>query len=195
MAYQPTVAFDLDGVIHSYVSGYQGIDVIPDPPVPMIKEEIERIREAGYKVVVVSTRCASPNGMEAVKNYLAANDIVVDDVLAEKPPALVYIDDRAIRFDGNPCGLLEQIQEFKPWHEGGIVEKEPPVPGLRRCFASVYEPNKRACVNFNGWFHAWSTTYEEFYNGGVPVASAIVEDDTGKVWNVIAENVRFIRGE
>ncbi len=117
MSYKPTVVFDFDGVIHSYVSGWQGIDVIPDPPVPLVQEEIERIRAAGYKVVVVSTRCAELAGMEAVKNYLAVNDITVDEVLTEKPPALVYIDDRAIRFDGDPRGLLEQIQNFKPWHQ------------------------------------------------------------------------------
>lgn len=117
MNYKPTVVFDLDGVIHSYVSGWQGVDVIPDPPVPLVQEEIERIREAGYKVVVVSTRCADPAGMDAVKNYLDTNGIIVDEVLAEKPPALVYIDDRAIRFDGDPRGLLEQIQSFKPWHQ------------------------------------------------------------------------------
>lgn len=120
MGYKPTVVFDLDGVIHSYVSGWQGADVIPDPPVPLIQEEIERIRKAGYKVVVVSTRCANPAGMDAVKNYLDVNGIVVDEVLAEKPPALVYIDDRAIRFDGDPRGLLEQIQQFRPWQEGGL---------------------------------------------------------------------------
>lgn len=117
MGYKPTVVFDLDGVIHSYASGWQGVDVIPDPPVPLIQEEIERIRKAGYKVVVVSTRCSNPAGMDAVKNYLDANGIVVDEVLAEKSPALVYIDDRAIRFDGDPRGLLEQIQRFKPWHQ------------------------------------------------------------------------------
>lgn len=117
MSYKPTVVFDLDGVIHSYVSGWQGVDVIPDPPVPLIQKEIERIRKAGYKVVVVSTRCADPSGMNAVKNYLDANGIVVDEVLTEKPPALVYIDDRAIRFDGDPRGLLEQIRNFKPWHQ------------------------------------------------------------------------------
>lgn len=42
-----TVVFDFDGVIHSYISGWKGIDNIPDEPVKGIKEKIERIREAG----------------------------------------------------------------------------------------------------------------------------------------------------
>lgn len=109
MKYQPNVVLDFDGVIHSYVSGWQGVDVVPDPPVPLIDEEIKRIRAAGYRVVVVSTRCATPEGMGAVRRYLRENGIEVDDVAVEKPPAKVYVDDRALLFDGNPKGLLEKI--------------------------------------------------------------------------------------
>lgn len=112
-----TVVFDFDGVIHSYFSGWHGIDVIPDPPVPGIKEAINAIREHGYEVVVVSTRCTKPCGIEAVKKYLRDYDIVVDDVMAHKPPAIVYIDDRAICFDGNPLNLLYQIINFIPWNK------------------------------------------------------------------------------
>ncbi len=112
-----TVVFDFDGVIHSYTSGWQKPHIIPDPPVPGIKEAIAEIRAAGYSVVVVSTRCSTPEGMRAVKNYLYDNDITVDGVKMEKPPAIVYIDDRAICFDGNPVTLLGKIQNFKPWNK------------------------------------------------------------------------------
>lgn len=192
MGYKPTIVFDFDGVIHSYVSGWKGINVIPDPPVPLIQEEIERIRAAGYKVVVVSTRCSDPAGMDAVKNYLDANGIVVDEVLAEKPPALVYIDDRAIRFDGDPRGLLERIQQFRPWQEGGSLRSKPPVANCRKCVASVYERQKGTWREVIGWFHTWGTSFEEFDNGGVSVTTAIVEDKNGKVWTPTAEYVRFI---
>lgn len=49
MKYQPNVVLDFDGVIHSYVSGWQGVDDVPDPPVPLIDEEIKRIRAAGVQ--------------------------------------------------------------------------------------------------------------------------------------------------
>lgn len=194
MNYQPTVVFDLDGVIHSYVSGWQGVDVIPDPPVPLIQAEIERIRKAGYKVVVVSTRCADPAGMDAVKNYLGVNGIVVDEVLAEKPPAKVYVDDRALLFDGNPKGLLEKIQQFRPWQEGGPWRGKPPVPTCRKCIAHVYERKNDGWHEdeFVGWFHTWGSTFEKFDNGVVPVTTGIVEDENGKVWSTAAENIRFI---
>ena len=112
-----TVVFDFDGVIHSYDSGWQGVAVTPDPPVPGIRESIQSIREAGYEAVVVSTRCADPQGLLAVLNYLKQHDIEVDRVLKEKPPAIVYIDDRAICFDGHPETLLSKIRNFKPWNK------------------------------------------------------------------------------
>lgn len=112
-----TVVFDFDGVIHSYTSGWKGEDVIPDPPVTGIKDSVQQIRNAGYEVVIVSTRCASEKGMKAVKKYLADNEIAVDRVCKEKPPAIVYIDDRAICFDGKSDELLKKIEQFKPWYQ------------------------------------------------------------------------------
>lgn len=91
-----TVVFDFDGVIHSYKSGWKGIDIIPDKPVNGIKQAINEIRNAGYEVVVVSTRCADKKGIKAVRKYLSDNGIIVDRVCKEKPPAIVYVDDRAI---------------------------------------------------------------------------------------------------
>lgn len=109
-----TVVFDFDGVINSYTSGWRGVDVIPDPPVEGIKEAIEDIRNH-YEVVVVSTRCFQEGGAEAVKAWLSKHGIIVDDVLAYKPPAIVYIDDRALTFDGNAKDLLSKIKKFRTW--------------------------------------------------------------------------------
>lgn len=117
MSYIPTVVFDFDGVIHSYTSGWGGVNTIPDPPVPGIREAIAEIRNAGYRVVVVSTRCSELEGMMAIRKFMDENNILVDDISSHKPPALVYIDDRAICFDGHPEMLLDKIQEFKPWYQ------------------------------------------------------------------------------
>ena len=114
---KPTVVFDFDGVIHSYVSGWKGSDVILDPPVPGIKEAIDDIREAGYQVIVHSARAGQFGGTAAIFKYLEENNIEVDGVLPNKPPAIVYIDDRAICFDGKPETLLDKIKTFKPWNQ------------------------------------------------------------------------------
>ena len=111
-----TVVFDFDGVIHSYTSGWCGVSEIPDPPVAGIKDAIGEIREAGYRVVVVSTRCAEPAGEQAVIDWLKRQKISVDGVSGTKPPAVCYRDDRAICFDGNAEALIGKIREFKPWN-------------------------------------------------------------------------------
>jgi len=111
-----TVVLDFDGVIHSYTSKWKGVDVIPDPPVEGIKEAIEDIRKH-YKVVVVSTRCFQEGGLDAIKKWLDKYNITVDEVLAHKPPAIVYVDDRALTFDGDAKGLLSKIRRFKTWQD------------------------------------------------------------------------------
>ena len=116
MGYKQTIVFDFDGVINSYLSGWQGIDVIPDPPVCGIKEAIDELRRH-YRVVVVSTRCHQEGGIEAIKAYLERHGIVVDEVTMHKPPAKVYIDDRAITFDGDARSLKDKIDSFKPWNK------------------------------------------------------------------------------
>ena len=119
-----TIVFDFDGVIHSYTSGWQGISVIPDPVVPEIQAAINYLRMEGYEVIVVSTRCARPEGMGAVRRYLRDNHIVVDDVVAHKPPAICYIDDRAICFDRDALGLIGKIRAFKPWNQNDHLAEE-----------------------------------------------------------------------
>lgn len=113
-----TVVFDFDGVIHSYVSGWCGEDQIPDEPVKGIGEVLKHVQEK-YEVVIVSTRCRSESGKNAIQNWLKKYglDIYVDRICKEKPPAIVYIDDRAICFDGNTDFLLQRIENFQPWNK------------------------------------------------------------------------------
>ena len=119
MSVKKTVVFDFDGVIHSYTSGWQGETKIPDPPVKGIDRALKALHDAGYEVVIVSTRCSTEFGRTAIENWLDMYGLthLVDRVCKEKPPAIVYIDDRAICFDGNPDTLLEKVQTFKPWYQ------------------------------------------------------------------------------
>lgn len=117
MEFENTVLFDFDGVINSYKSGWEGYGIISDPPVEGIKEAIDEIRSKGYKVVIFSSRCSTLRGEVAVEEYLEEHNIVVDDIVDVKPPAIVMIDDRAITFDGKANTLLEKIENFKTWYE------------------------------------------------------------------------------
>lgn len=112
-----TVAFDFDGVIHSYKSGWRGIDAVPDPPVAGIKQVIDELRELGFEVIIYSTRCSQEAGKSAIKKYLSEHDITVDGLCSDKPPAICYVDDRAVCFDGETDGLVDQICTFRSWTE------------------------------------------------------------------------------
>ena len=119
-----TVVFDFDGVIHSYTSGWRGETNIPDPPVSGIDRALRGMKAAGYEVVIVSTRCSTQAGVDAINLWLYQNGLAqyMDKVCKEKPPAIVYIDDRAICFDGDPDALLDKVQNFKPWYQKEVQE-------------------------------------------------------------------------
>lgn len=111
-----TIAFDFDGVIHSYVSGWKGADVIPDPPVVGIAEVMKILMDDGYRIVIFSTRAGSAGGVLAMTNYLNHYDIPYHEITDSKPMATVYVDDRAIQFKGQITTLVHEIESFSPYY-------------------------------------------------------------------------------
>lgn len=90
-----TVAVDFDGVIHSYVSGWQGL-VPTDPPREGALEFVEQLQALDYIVVVHTARANDPQGLAATIHWLANYSFPEMTVTANKPMAIAYIDDRAI---------------------------------------------------------------------------------------------------
>ena len=112
-----TIVPDFDGVIHSYTSGWKGADNIPDLPTAGSREAIAKMREQ-YTVVVVSSRCHQPGGIEAIQAWLSKHRIEVDRVSNDKPPHIVVVDDRAIRFTGCWEAVIKSIPEASiPWNK------------------------------------------------------------------------------
>lgn len=129
----PIICVDFDGVIHSYVSGWQGVSVIPDPPVEGAIEWLMAhlpVPDAlglsapykGPEVVIYSSRSKSWRGRRAMKKWLIANGLphwyITDKILKfpiKKPAAFLTIDDRAICFDGT-FPTADQMMKFKPWY-------------------------------------------------------------------------------
>ena len=107
-----TVCLDFDGVIHSYRSGWCGAEIIPDPPVHGSREAIEQLRKR-FRVVIHSARCQTDEGKKAIEVWLKKHRITVDEVCSLKPPAHVYVDDRAIPFRGNWDHAIAEIHEFR----------------------------------------------------------------------------------
>jgi hypothetical protein len=107
-----TVCLDFDGVIHSYRSGWSGEAVIPDPPIHRSPEAIARLRRS-FRVVIHSPRCRTKSGREAIERWLKQYGIEVDEICEHKPPAMVYLDDRALRFTGDWDEAITAIFAFR----------------------------------------------------------------------------------
>jgi hypothetical protein len=95
-----TIAFDFDGVLHPYTAGWTGSVPADEPPVEGAREILRDLRDAGFKLVVFSTRADHQEGLAGILAWLAKHDLsaYVDDVTHLKVPAVAYVDDRAVAF-------------------------------------------------------------------------------------------------
>lgn len=88
-----TICVDFDGVIHKYSGGWRDGDIY-DPPMDGAREKINLLMDRGFKVVVLTAR----TDFVAVRIWLKSYGFPDLEVTNVKPPAIAYIDDRAIRF-------------------------------------------------------------------------------------------------
>ncbi len=119
-ATKKTIVVDFDGVIHGYSSGWKGATVISDPPVSGAIEWLGRASER-FQVAVWSARSREKGGIDAMREWLLGHGLPAE-VLAQlafprggKPAAHVYLDDRAVCFEG-VFPTLETLEAFEPWH-------------------------------------------------------------------------------
>lgn len=105
-----TIAIDFDGTLHPYTRGWLGTAVVDiEPPDPDLEFVLADLRGRGpggdaNRLVVFSARAADEAGRVAIAEWLIANDLFKyfkGGITHEKPAAVVYLDDRAIRFEGN----------------------------------------------------------------------------------------------
>ena len=106
-----TICLDFDGVIHKRTGEWMGPTVFNGDLIPGAQEGIDRMRGGmGYRVLVHSARCNSSDAAGAIEDYLGAAGIAVDGVVALKPLANVYVDDRAVRFSGDWLAAVADIE-------------------------------------------------------------------------------------
>lgn len=132
------LCLDFDGVLHSYTSGWKGIDQIPDPPVTGAMEAlVSYLLDDRLEVHVYSSRSREAKGIDAMRKWIAHHlsvhyrDAMLmrstdysDQLMArlhfatEKPPAHLTIDDRAMAFTGTFPSSVD-VRHFVPWNKRG----------------------------------------------------------------------------
>jgi len=99
------IAVDFDGVIHKNSKGYYD-GTIYDEPIDGARESLKRLSEK-YDVVVFTAKAKPDRGLingktgtQLVWEWLKGHDMdkFVTKVTAEKPRAVKYIDDKAVKF-------------------------------------------------------------------------------------------------
>ena len=118
------MCLDFDGVVHSYLSGWKGARNIPDPPMPGALDFITESLAHGWDVVIHSSRARHFGGIWAMRNWLRKHSGNQWDCMGPslcdvrfsrwKPPAILTIDDRSMRFNG--CWpSLSECEKFRPY--------------------------------------------------------------------------------
>ena len=104
--YKPTISIDLDGVLDNYTK-YE------DNHIPEIrqgaKEFIQKLHKSGYNLILFTNRKPLSASKWLIENNL---DMYFSDVTNIKPMAVIYVDDRALKFEGDYNKTFNQIKEF-----------------------------------------------------------------------------------
>ncbi len=105
------ILIDLDGVLNEYRGNFQS-DYIPQIS-DGAKEFLEKLSKS-FNIIIFTTR-----NKKLVSKWLIKYDInkFVCGVTNIKEPAFLYIDDRAVRFNGNYNDLYGEISNFKVWYK------------------------------------------------------------------------------
>jgi hypothetical protein len=125
--HRPILCLDFDGVLHSYVSGWQGVDKANDGPVP---GAVEFLRDAVdvFDVQVYGSRSKEVAGIEVMRAQISW--WIIDDLGPEegsrvfralsfpenKPPCFLSLDDRCVEFRGI-FPDAKSLLAFRPWNK------------------------------------------------------------------------------
>jgi hypothetical protein len=120
--HKPRVLVDFDCVVHAYDRGWQDGTVYGDP-VPGSLEAIQWLMER-FDVVIFTARLADHRDVAAIQYNLIRSwlsehgfpDMMVTD---QKLPARYYIDDKAIRFDGEWGETVDQVIQYEEGRDNG----------------------------------------------------------------------------
>lgn len=126
-----TVCIDIDGTISRYIEWVDSKTF--GEVLPHCAETVHHLKADGWYVIIYTTR----TDKNEITKFLEANHIPFDAINENpnqpnnakggKPIADVYVDDRAIQFDGDWAGAYEKITGFASWEEGPVKPGGPPL--------------------------------------------------------------------
>ncbi|MBD5401660.1 hypothetical protein HDR58_02505 [bacterium] len=104
-----TICIDFDGVLNNY-NGWQGEDNLFEMK-DGCDEFLNKVSKI-YNITIFTTRKKSLV-VEWLNKYKLSK--YIENITDKKIPAEIYIDDRAVNFDGNYDNTYSSIKEFLPY--------------------------------------------------------------------------------
>lgn len=129
---KPILCIDFDGVINPYSRGWQDGSIY-DEDVVLGFFEWAYVAQDHFRLVIYSSRSKTAAGRRAMSSWLherhgkwlttsgkdKLGQVLHYELVSEKPPAFLTIDDRALTFNGDwydDAYWPEKLREFKPWN-------------------------------------------------------------------------------
>lgn len=106
----PLIAVDFDGTIAEYEE-FKGWNSVGKPIAGAI-DFLKVLKEIGFDIAIYSARAKDEKGKEAIEKWVKDNGIedLIEFVTHEKlPEFLLFVDDRAIPFNGDYKETLKEI--------------------------------------------------------------------------------------
>lgn len=114
MSRHNTICVDFDDTLIPW----SPINDINSTPYPGVPEAMQRLRDAGYYIVILTSRLSSQwletSGQDELKfimEVLNRNNIPWDKLTSEKIPAIAYFDDLAVRVT-ETYPLSKAVEDF-----------------------------------------------------------------------------------
>lgn len=105
-----SIAIDFDGVVAHYVPGMASRDE-QGLPIDDARVAMRRLKhDFRFNIIIWTSRPITRNLKRWLENYNIPYDKII-----QKPDCHMFIDDRAIKFNGNWNETLQEIKRFREW--------------------------------------------------------------------------------